>query len=164
MSDEPRDRIRPVCRNREVFHHYEVLDRFEAGLVLLGSEVKSLRAGRGSLDEAYIRFEGSEAWLVGAHIAPYPQANRMNHEPRRPRKLLLHAREALRLAIRARERGLTVVPISLYFKGPWLKIEIGLGRGKKLHDKRAAIKERQDLRDMERDARQRGRGDTGSGR
>ncbi len=155
MPDRPRDRIRPVSRNREVFHHYEIFERLEAGLVLVGSEVKSLRAGRGSLDEAWIRFEGGEAWLVGAHVAPYPQANRMNHEPRRPRKLLLNAREVLRLTVRARERGLTVVPIALYFKGPWLKVEIGLGRGKKLHDKRAAIREREDQREMEREARRR---------
>lgn len=155
MPEPERDRIRPVCRNREVYHHYEILERLEAGLVLTGSEVKSLRTGRGNLDDAYIRFEGGEAWLVGAHIAPYPQANRMNHEPRRKRKLLLQAREALRVSIRARERGLTVVPIAMYFKGPWLKIEIGLGRGKKLHDKRAAIKEREDRRQMERDARRR---------
>ena len=155
MPEPVRDRIRPVCRNREVFHQYEILERLEAGLVLTGSEVKSLRVGRGNLDDAYVRFERGETWLVGAHIALYPQANRMNHEPRRPRKLLLQAREALRLSIRARERGLTVVPIALYFKGPWLKIEIGLGRGKKLHDKRAAIKEREDLRQMERDVRRR---------
>lgn len=145
-----RDRILPICRNRRALHDYEVEDRFEAGIVLRGSEVKSLRQGRVNLQDAYVRFKDGEAWLVGAHISPYSHANRENHDPLRERKLLLHAHEIRRLASKVQERGLTVIPLGMHFKGPHVKVELGLGRGRKVHDKRAAIKEREDRRDIAR--------------
>ena len=145
-----RDALRPICRYRKAFYEYEISDRLEAGIVLLGSEVKSLREGRGNLNDSYVRFNDGEAWLINAHISPYPQANRENHEPLRERKLLLRKSEIRRLFSRVRERGYTVVPLTMYFKGPHVKVELGLGRGKKLHDKRAALREKQDRRDMER--------------
>jgi SsrA-binding protein len=150
-----RDRIALIHRNRKAFHDYEIESRVEAGVALTGSEVKSLRQGRGNLGDAYVLFRGGEAWLVGSHIAIYPQANRENHEPTRERKLLLSAQELRRLAAKVREKGFAIIPLSMYFKGPWVKIELGLGRGRKQHDKRDALKERQDRRDMERADRDR---------
>ncbi len=150
-----RDHLQNIYRNRKVFHDYLVEDRVEAGISLLGSEVKSLRQGRGNLSDAYVLFRNGEAWLINAHISPYPQATHINHEPLRERKLLLSRRELRKLAAKVRERGYTLVPISLYFKGPWVKVELGLGRGKRKHDKRTALKEREDRRDMERAARDR---------
>ncbi|MBI5478960.1 MAG: SsrA-binding protein SmpB, partial [Deltaproteobacteria bacterium] len=141
------------CENRRARHEYSILDTMEAGVALAGSEVKSLRAGGASLAEAYVRFEDGEAWLVDAHIAAYEPASSQNHDPRRRRKLLLRRTEMDRWAKRARERGLTAVPLRLYFRGPWAKLEVGLGRGRKLHDKRAAMKERDDRREMDRGAR-----------
>lgn len=146
-----KDGRRVIAENRKARREYELLERIEAGLVLLGSETKSLRDGKGNIREAYVRFEEGEAWLVDAHIAQYPQAGpHDNHEPTRPRKLLLKADELARLARRVQEKGLTVVPLVLYFKGPWVKVELGLGRGRKLHDKRHALKERESRRDLER--------------
>lgn len=152
-TQTPRDQIKPVCKNRRALHDYEVEDRLEAGIALLGSEVKSLRAGKGNLTDAYVKFADGEAWLVNAHISPYDFSNRQNHEPLRERKLLLHATQIRRWQARVKERGYTIIPLSLYFKGPHVKVELGLGRGKKLHDKRDAVKERDDRRDMERAAR-----------
>ncbi len=150
-----RDHIRPIYRNRKVFHDYQVEDRVEAGISLLGSEVKSLRQGRGNLADAYVVFKDGEAWLVNGHISPYPQATHENHEPLRERKLLLNRRELRKLSARVRERGYALVPISMYFKGPWVKVELGLAKGKRKHDKRSALKEREDRREMDKAARER---------
>lgn len=148
--NKPKDGRRNVCVNRKARHEFELGESFEAGIVLVGSETKSLRAGKGNLDDAWVRVEGGEAWLMGAHIGPYPQAGQFNHEATRPRKLLLHNSEIARLQQRIRERGLAVIPLQMYFKGPWCKVEIAVGRGKKLHDKREALKEAQDKREVAR--------------
>ena len=142
--------IRPICTNRKARHEYEIREVIEAGLVLRGSEVKSLRDGGAHLNDAYVQFRDGEAYLVGAHIAPYRHANRLNHEPLRERKLLLHAREMHRLQSKVAERGLTLIPLRMYFNGARAKVELGLARGKKLHDKRADIRKREADRDMER--------------
>jgi SsrA-binding protein len=131
-----------VCRNRRARFQYHLEDAFEAGMVLRGSEVKSLRAGSASLNEAYGRFRGEELYLVNAHIAPYAEANRDNHEPDRERKLLLHHRELRRLGGKVRERGYTLVPLEIYFKGSHAKVSIALARGKRLHDKRQTVAKR----------------------
>jgi SsrA-binding protein len=151
----PRDHIQSIYRNRKVFHDYQIEDRVEAGISLLGSEVKSLRLGAGNLADAYVVFRDGEAWLVNAHISPYARATHENHEPLRERKLLLSHREIRKLGAKVRERGYSLVPISMYFKGAWVKVELGLGKGKRKHDKRHALKEREDRRDMERAARER---------
>ena len=142
--------IRPICTNRKARHEYEIQETIEAGLALLGSEVKSLRAGGAHLNDAYVQFRDGEAYLVSAHIAPYRHANRQNHEPLRERKLLMHAREIGRLQSKVAERGLTLIPLRMYFAGARAKVELGLARGKKLHDKRADIRKREADRDMER--------------
>ncbi|MGH9458399.1 MAG: SsrA-binding protein SmpB [Thermoanaerobaculia bacterium] len=125
-----------VASNRKAFHEYHVLERFEAGLALTGSEVKSLRDGKANLSDSYVTFQRGEAFLLNAHISPYTHANRENHDPLRPRKLLMHRREIDKLAALTRDKGLTVVPLRLYFRGRHAKAEIALVRGKKLHDKR----------------------------
>jgi len=145
-----------VAVNRKAFHDYEVLQRVEAGLVLTGSEIKSIRDGRASVREAYARPEGGELWLVGAHIAPYPAAHRANHEPGRRRKLLLHKRQMRELGRAVEERGLTLVPLRLYLKRGLAKVELGLVRGRRQYDKRQAIARREAERQMERALRQRG--------
>lgn len=141
-----------VAVNRRARHEFLITDTFEAGLVLTGTEIKSVRAGKANLADAYARVEKGEAWLVGAHIAPYDAGNRYNHEPRRDRKLLLHRSEIDELMGRAAAKGLTVVPLRLYItsKGR-AKIELGLARGKQLHDRRRSIAERDSRRDMERE-------------
>ena len=140
-----------VCRNKRATFDYAIEDRYEAGLSLVGSEVKSLRSGKASISEAYARLDDSgEIWLEGAHIAEYPFSNRMNHEPTRRRKLLLNRAEISRISVRVIERGYTLVPMSLYFKGGYAKLEVGLGKGKRQHDKRASIKERDVARENER--------------
>lgn len=144
------DKITVVCENRRARHEYEVQDTVEAGLALTGSEVKALRGGHGNLAEAYVRFDKGEAWLVDAHISPYAQAGQNNHEAKRPRKLLLAKNEILRWAPRVSQKGLTAIPLRLYFKGAWAKVEVGLARGKKLHDKRQSLKEADDRREMDR--------------
>ncbi len=141
---------RLIAENRKARHDYDLLEKVVAGLVLLGTEVKSLRNGKGNVAEAWVRFVDDEAWLMDAHVPPYPQAHQFNHEPRRARKLLLKASELDRLKRRTTEKGLTLVPLRLYFMGPWVKVELGLGRGRKLHDKRNALKEKQDRREMSR--------------
>jgi SsrA-binding protein len=141
-----------VALNRRARHNYTITDTFEAGLVLTGTEIKSIRAGKVNLSDAYARVEKGEAWLIGAHIAPFEQGNRYNHEPRRDRKLLLHRTEIDQLMGRAAAKGLTVVPLRLYLtdKGR-AKVELGLARGKQLHDRRRDIAERQSRRDVERE-------------
>jgi len=145
------DGIKPIAKNRKARHEFEILDRFEAGLALRGSEVKSLRGGRANLQDAYIRIENGEAWLIGCHISPYPWANRENHDPLRERKLLLHHSEIEKLRRATAERGMTVIPLRLYFKGARVKVEISLARGRKLHDRREAIKTRDAEREIARD-------------
>ena len=148
MSKEARDR--DISVNRRAFHEYTIGERYEAGLVLAGSEVKSLREGRANLRDAYARFFGEELFLVGAHISPYGPASQFGHDPIRNRKLLLHRREIDRLRSRIQERGLTLVPLRLYWSKGRAKTELGLGRGKKLHDKRATIRERTERREVDR--------------
>jgi len=132
-----------ICKNRKAYFQYLIDETVEAGLVLTGSEVKSLRAGAANLSDSYAQVRGSEVFLMKAHIAPYQNAGRENHLPERPRKLLLKRREIDRLGGRLREKGLTLVPIELYFKEGRAKVELGLGRGKKLHDKREATATRE---------------------
>jgi SsrA-binding protein len=139
-----------VARNRQASHRYNLLERWEAGLVLTGTEVKSLRGGKAQLKDGYAQVRDGEVWLHNVHIPPYAPATRENHEPERPRKLLLHKREIERLIGKTRERGLTLVPTRVYFKGPNAKVEIALARGKDVGDKRRAIKERELKREMER--------------
>jgi len=139
-----------IVDNRRARHDYHLLDRVEAGLVLTGTEVKSLRDGRASLQQAYAEVRGDEAWLVGAHISVYDQGNRENHDPDRDRKLLLRRKEIDSLAGNVRERGLTLVPTKLYFRNGRAKVELALARGKELRDKRRDLAKREAQRDMER--------------
>src|SRR3954467_4905556 len=139
-----------VATKRQASFRYELIDRYEAGIQLQGSEVKSLRAGRVQLKDGYASLHDGELWLHNVHIAPYAPASRENHEPERPRKLLAHRREIERLAGRVSERGLTLVPTRMYFSGPRAKVEIAVARGRDRYDKRQAIKERDTKRDMQR--------------
>lgn len=148
-ADEKRPE-RTYATNRSARHEYEVLEAVEAGLALQGTEVKSIRAGNVNLREAFARAQNGEIWLWNAHIAPWDQGNRWNHEPRRPRRLLLHTREIGRLAARASQSGFTLVPLRLYDRKGKIKLELAVGRGKKHYDKRAAIAERESKREIER--------------
>jgi SsrA-binding protein len=139
-----------VASNRRARHEYFILETLEAGIALQGSEIKSVRAGQISLAEAYVRIDGQQAWLEDAHIAPYEQASIFNHEPRRPRKLLLHSAEIRKLWNLVRQKGVTVIPLSVYFKNGRAKVEIAVAKGKKLYDKRAEIAERDTKREIER--------------
>jgi SsrA-binding protein len=145
-----KDAVRDLVTNRRARFDYALEDTFEAGIALLGSEVKSLRAARGNLQDAFVRLDRRGAWLVGCHISPYPEA-RDNHEPLRERQLLLHAHELSKLRKATAERGKTLVALRLYLRGPRIKLELAVGKGKKLHDKRESIKERAHRRDMRRD-------------
>jgi SsrA-binding protein len=146
----PDDAVVPIARNKRARHDYEILETWEAGLVLTGTEVKSLRDGRAQITDAYGVLKDGAVWLLNAHIAPYAKGNIWNHDPLRTRKLLLHQKE-IRAMIGAVERkGLTIVALDLYFKHGRAKVKIGLARGKKLHDKRADLKARDDERDMQR--------------
>ena len=146
-----------VATNRRARFDYEILETVEAGLALLGPEVKSLRAGKANLSDAYATFRGREVFLVNAHIKPYAQAGRANPDPRRERKLLLHRTEIARLSSRVAERGFTLVPLLLYFKNGRAKVELGLARGKRRYDKRETIRRREQDREMQRAVRDRGR-------
>jgi SsrA-binding protein len=139
-----------VALNRRARHDYAIDETIEAGLVLTGTEIKSIRAGRVNLAEAYARIERGEAWLIGAHIAIYEQGNRNNHEPTRTRKLLLHRDQIAELVGRTQAKGQTLVPLRLYMRDGRAKLEIGVGRGKKTHDKRRTIAERDMRRELER--------------
>ena len=142
---------KPVAENRKARHRYEVLETLECGIALVGSEVKSLRDGKLSLDEAYGRMRNGEVWLVGCDIPEYSHANQFNHDPRRPRKLLLHRREIRKFAARAYEKGLTLVPLKVYFNEEGrAKVLLGICRGRQLYDKRQALKKADAKRDMER--------------
>ena len=127
---------RLIAKNKKAFHEFEVLDRYEAGLVLQGTEVKSLREGKVNLKESFARVKNGEVWLEGCHISPYEYGNIHNHDPIRPRKLLLHRREISQLIVKVEQKGLTLVPLSLYFTNGKAKLELAVARGKKLHDKR----------------------------
>jgi SsrA-binding protein len=153
--DKEHDNERLIGQNRKARHEFDVLETLECGIVLVGSEVKSLRTGRLSLDEAYARVKDDEVWLLGCDIPEYVQANRFNHPPRRPRKLLLHRREIKRFAQRAYEKGLTLVPLRMYFKEGRAKVLLGLCKGRKLHDKRDKLKKDQARRDIARAQRNR---------
>jgi SsrA-binding protein len=139
-----------VATNRKASHEYFLLERIEAGIALQGSEIKSIRAGQMSLAEAYIRVDGDQAWLEDAHIAPYEFAGIFNHEPRRPRKLLLHKKEIRQLWAQVRQKGVTIIPLRVYLKEGRAKIEIAVAKGKKLYDKREAIAKRDAEREIER--------------
>ena len=139
-----------ICQNRKAWHEYFIEDRFEAGIVLLGTEVKSLRDGKASLGDSYAKIKEGEVFLVDAHINPYSHANRFNHDPLRPRKLLLHKSEIRRLIGKVQEKGLTLIPLRLYFSDGKAKVELGLAKGKKLYDKRETLKRKAVERDMER--------------
>ncbi|MDQ7800598.1 MAG: SsrA-binding protein SmpB [Armatimonadota bacterium] len=146
----PAEGERTVVANRRARHDYHLEETYEAGLQLLGSEVKSLRAGRASLQDAYAKVRGGEVWLVNMHIAPYEQAGPFNHDPLRPRKLLLHRAEIRRLVGKVKERGYTLVPLRVYFRRGLAKVELALARGKKQYDKRADIRKREAQRQIAR--------------
>jgi SsrA-binding protein len=139
-----------VAENRKARHNYHVLDSLECGIALVGSEVKSLRAGGLSLDEAYARVDGDEVWLLGANIAEYSYSHDLNHVPKRRRKLLLHRREIRKFAGQASEKGLTLVPLKVYFKAGRAKVLLGVCKGKQRHDKRDSLKKRESQRDIDR--------------
>lgn len=147
--------VKPIATNRKAFHDYFIDDRTEAGLVLTGTEVKSLREGRAQLKDSYIQFRDGEAYLIGAHISPYGSGSWTNHLPERDRKLLLHRRELDRWASAVATKGVACVPLSLYFKGSRAKAEIALVKGKKMHDKRDAIRDRDLKREADREMRDR---------
>lgn len=149
-DSKTKDNIRVVCRNRKAFHEYEVMDRLECGLVLVGTEVKSMRDGHCLLEEAYAKLDNGELWLIGCEIPEYAMGNRLNHKPKRPRKLLLHRREIEKFAEKASQKGFTMVALSLYFKNGRAKAEIAVARGKQLHDKRQALKKHDAQRDIQR--------------
>ena len=148
---------KPIATNRKAWHDFEILETHEAGLVLKGTEVKSLREGQVNFKDSYATLSNAEVWLVGCHIAPYHHGSDANHVADRSRKLLLHRREISRLIGKVAERGLTLVPLRLYFKNGRAKVEIGLARGRKLHDKRDALRERDARREMAKEARSRER-------
>jgi SsrA-binding protein len=139
-----------ICRNRRATHDYDILDKIECGIVLVGTEVKSLREGHSSLEDSYARIDDGEVWLIGAEIPEYLYGNRLNHKPKRPRKLLLHRREIDRFAGKASEKGLTLVPLRMYFKDGKAKVELAVAKGKQTHDKRESLKKADAKREMDR--------------
>lgn len=141
---------RVVVHNRKARHDFQVLETLEAGLVLQGTEVKSLRAGKANLQDAYARFDRGELWLYGMHVSPYEQGNRFNHDPVRPRKLLLHRHQLRKLVGQVEQKGLSLVPLDVHFSSGVAKVDLALARGKKLHDKRETLRRRAQERDMER--------------
>ncbi len=159
MSEQRADRkknLAPTIENRKARHEYFIEETVQAGIVLVGSEIKSVRSGRVNLTEGYIRVENGEAWLLNTHISPWQQAGTyFNHEPTRPRKLLLHVEEIAKLKSKVAQKGLTLVPLKIYFSRGRAKLEVAVAKGKKLYDKRDAIGERDANRDMERQLRER---------
>ncbi|MDE0082533.1 MAG: SsrA-binding protein SmpB [Gammaproteobacteria bacterium] len=141
---------RTVATNRKARHRYQLLDQWEAGLVLVGPEVKSVRAGKVSFKDSFAKIEGGEVWLHNLHITPYDSANRWNADPERPRKLLLQRREIRKLVAAVEQKGLTLVPLNLYLKGPYVKATLALAKGKQLHDKREALRRRTQEREARR--------------
>src|SRR5215212_5673897 len=146
---DPKDpNSQTVCTNRKARHEYDILEQMECGVALTGSEVKSIRDGKISIDEAYARLKEGELWLIGCDIAEYPQATVMNHEPKRPRKLLLHKRELAKFAESAGQRGLTLIPLAVYFSRGIVKVQVAIAKGRKLHDKREKLKKQSDTREI----------------
>jgi SsrA-binding protein len=152
---EQEEGIQSICRNKRAFHQYHVFETLECGLVLTGTEVKSLREGSSSLDDAYAKIENGEVWLIGSDIPEYAMGNRLNHKPKRPRKLLMHKREIAKFAGKASEQGYTLVPLRLYFKNGRAKVELAVARGKKLHDKRQDQKTAEAKREIGKAMKQR---------
>jgi len=148
---------RPAIENRKARHNYHIKETFEAGLVLVGTEVKSLRMGKANLQDAYATVKDGEVWVINFHISPYEKGNQFNHDPMRPKKLLLHRREINHLLGMQREKGLTLIPLKIYFKQGKAKMELAVAIGKKLYDKREDLAERDARRDMERAAKERSR-------
>jgi len=148
MENKSEERI--AISNRRARFEYEILESFEAGIVLVGSEVKSLRQGKANLQDSYALVKNGEVWLLNMHINPYEQANQCNHDPLRTRKLPLNKSEIAKVKVKTNEKGLTLIPLKLYFKKGNAKVELGIGKGKKLHDKRESIKERDVTREMQR--------------
>jgi SsrA-binding protein len=149
-KDNAADEMINICRNRRATHDYEIHDRIECGIVLVGTEVKSLREGYGNLEDAYARVDDGEVWLMGAEIPEYLFGNRMNHKPKRPRKLLLHRREIDKFAGKASQRGFTLVPLRMYFKDGKAKVELAIAKGKQSHDKRESLKKADAKREIDR--------------
>lgn len=147
------ERIKPLCTNRKARHSYEILDTMEAGIMLEGPEVKSLRQGGGSIKDSYAQVRSGQAWLVHLHISPYVQAGIFNADPQKIRKLLLHKREIEQLSGKIKEKGLSLIPLKIYLKGSLIKVELGLAKGKRAYDKKQTIKERDIKREMERDVK-----------
>ena len=143
--------VKLISDNRQARYLYSILDTYEAGIQLTGTEIKSIRMGRVNLRDGYVLIRHGEAWLINVHISPYQASGQyFNHEPRRNRKLLLHKKEINKLIGQLEQKGLTLVPLKMYFKGSWVKVALGLGKGKKLHDKRETVKRRDDQREMAR--------------
>ena len=148
-TPDPHDpNSKTVCTNRKARHEYDILDELECGVTLTGSEVKSIRNGKISIEEAYARLKEGELWLIGCDIAEYPQATVMNHEPKRPRKLLLHKRELAKFAESASQQGLTLIPLAVYFSRGIVKVKVAVAKGRKLHDKREKLKKQADTREI----------------
>ncbi|MFM7189726.1 MAG: SsrA-binding protein SmpB [Microcystaceae cyanobacterium] len=143
--------VKLISDNRQARHLYEILETYEAGIELKGTEVKSIRAGKANLRDGYVLIRNGEALLINVHVSPYEASSQyFNHDPRRTRRLLLHSKEIRKLIGQVEQKGLTLIPLKMYFKGSRVKVLVGLGRGKKLHDKRETLKRRQDERDMAR--------------
>ena len=147
--------VKVVCRNKRARYDYELSERFEAGIELTGTEVKSLRLGKANLTDAYARVTDGEVWLINAHISSYPFAKYDNHEPERKRKLLMHKKEIRKLFGKTQERGLALIPLAIYFKQGWAKVDLALGKGKRSYDKRHTLKRKDAEREMERAIRRR---------
>jgi SsrA-binding protein len=146
----PNSETRMVCQNKKAYHDYEILEKIEAGLILLGTEVKSLRQGKANLKDSYAKIKRSEVFLYGFHISAYSHASYDNHEPERVRKLLLHKYEIQRLLGKTQEKGFSLIPLRVYFSKGKAKVELGLARGKKLYDKRESLKRKEEARELER--------------
>jgi SsrA-binding protein len=149
------DNIKVIATNRKASHNYFLLDKYEAGIVLQGSEIKSVRSGQISIKEAYVKTDGTEAWLVNAHIAPYDPASHLNHTPKRERKLLLHKKEIIRLWNEVNKKGVTIVPLRIYLKNGKAKVEIAIAKGKRKGDKRQKISRRETEREIKKALRRR---------
>jgi len=143
-------RMKTITQNRKAYHDYHIEDTIEAGISLKGTEVKSLREGRVNLRDSYVIIKGGEAFLLNCHISPYSHGNIMNHEPLRTRKLLMHKKEIQRLGGKVMQKGYSLIPLKMYFKGPYVKVEVGLARGRKVFEKRESIKAREAKREIER--------------
>jgi SsrA-binding protein len=156
-KSDAKDGVKTICRNKRAFHEYIVLESLECGIALKGTEVKSLREGHSSLEDAYAKIEDDEVWLLGSDIPEYAMGNRMNHKPKRPRKLLLHRREIEKFAGKATQKGFTLIPLRMYFKEGRAKVELAVAQGKQVHDKREAKKTAEANREIKRAMKERHR-------